>query len=186
MAIDADMPAERLAVQPPQARPMTTSKSERSRARSGRLERRVGRAGHLPALAPRMSAPHWHAITPAQRARDGTTPSTPSGCAPRAVRTTRLRTTPAQRALARRDQHDERSYTRPTRGTKTGLPTTLPSRPTGWHSAAASALGKAFKNPTISRAKRSAAMPGWATALIMELSVHRTERPHRAQPRMYR
>ena len=38
-------------------------------------------------------------------------------------------------------------------------------RPTGWHSAAASALAEASKKPTISRAKRSAAMPGWAGAL---------------------
>src|SRR4051794_1710579 len=35
--------------------------------------------------------------------------------------------------------------------------------PTGWHSAAASALGSAFKKPTIACAKRSAAMPTrWA------------------------
>jgi hypothetical protein len=35
---------------------------------------------------------------------------------------------------------------------------------TVWHSAAASA-GKAFKKQTISRAKRSAAMPGWAACI---------------------
>src|SRR5215212_10042849 len=33
---------------------------------------------------------------------------------------------------------------------------------TVWHSAAASALGEVSQNRTISRAKRSAAMPGWA------------------------
>src|SRR6266498_4981993 len=33
---------------------------------------------------------------------------------------------------------------------------------TVWHSAAASALGSDSQKPTISRAKRSAAMPGWA------------------------
>jgi len=43
-------------------------------------------------------------------------------------------------------------------------PRCWPARPTGWHSAAASA-GNAFKKPTISCAKRSAAMPGWAGAL---------------------
>jgi hypothetical protein len=35
-------------------------------------------------------------------------------------------------------------------------------RPTGWHSAAASATQDHIKKGTISRAKRSAAMPGWA------------------------
>src|SRR4051794_24811001 len=34
--------------------------------------------------------------------------------------------------------------------------------PTVWHSAAASALGEGVKKRMISRAKRSAAMPGWA------------------------
>src|SRR4051812_6281700 len=34
-------------------------------------------------------------------------------------------------------------------------------RPTGWHSGAASALGKAFKIALISRAQRSTAMPCW-------------------------
>jgi hypothetical protein len=39
-------------------------------------------------------------------------------------------------------------------------------RPTGWHSAAASAARDDFKKRTISRAKRSAAMPGWAIGLL--------------------
>jgi hypothetical protein len=34
--------------------------------------------------------------------------------------------------------------------------------PTDWHSGAASALGITVKKPSIARAKRSAAMPGWA------------------------
>ena len=37
---------------------------------------------------------------------------------------------------------------------------------TGWHSAAASALEATFKKPTISRAKRSAAMPGWTAPVV--------------------
>src|SRR6266511_988742 len=42
---------------------------------------------------------------------------------------------------------------------------------TGWHSAAASALEATFKKPTISRAKRSAAMPGWAAGLDSEARI---------------
>jgi len=41
----------------------------------------------------------------------------------------------------------------------------LECSPTGWHSAAASAPGEILKNRTISRAKRSAALPGWAADL---------------------
>jgi len=44
--------------------------------------------------------------------------------------------------------------------------------PTGWHSAAASAPQRAFKMQTISRAKRSAAMPGWAAAAV---TVHKLQ-----------
>ena len=44
------------------------------------------------------------------------------------------------------------------------------ARPTGWHSAAASALPTALKKPTIVSAKRSTAMPGWARETAIELA----------------
>ena len=43
-------------------------------------------------------------------------------------------------------------------------------RPNGLAFSCRSALGEAFKMPMISRAKRSAAMPGWA-ALLLRLNV---------------
>src|SRR5690349_12021176 len=49
--------------------------------------------------------------------------------------------------------------------------------PTGWHSAAASAPQRAFKMRTISRATRSAAMPGWTARRLrieIKLQFHHT------------
>src|SRR5436190_1828458 len=43
------------------------------------------------------------------------------------------------------------------------------SRPTAWHSAAASALETGFKKNERSRAKRSAAMPGWAAVGLLRV-----------------
>jgi len=111
---------------------------------------------------------------PAPRALNGTTPignhaaqngrTAQRACvlrpAQRAIRTTRLRTTPAQRAPARRSWHDGRSGSAICHSTiKKGMPPTLPGRPTAWHSVAARALGAASQKAPISRAQRSTAMP---------------------------
>jgi hypothetical protein len=63
-----DRMAQRVAVQLPQARCYCVSKTHRSRARSGRLQRRVGRSGIRRSCATRIRRPHPHRITPARRA----------------------------------------------------------------------------------------------------------------------
>jgi hypothetical protein len=53
-----------------------------------------------------------------------------------------------------------------------GMIPTLLGRPTGWHSAAASAARNHAQKPKISRAKRSAAIPGWARGGLFSASNH--------------
>ena len=120
--------------QPPNGLPFSSrkraairvSKSERSRARSGRLERRVGWAGVCGSHAPGMTAPHRHGTTLARRAfgRD------------HAQYTITLRRTgtphdgPANHACTTSNLHHGPSHPSAAHVAKTGLPTTLPSRPT--------------------------------------------------------
>jgi hypothetical protein len=131
-----DGAAQRFAVQLPRARRETPSKSERSRARSGQLQRRVRRSGRQPSGCHPHGPPHQYGITlsttglarnhapleshPAERAFIGTTPignhavqNEPSARraliprpAQRAFGRTCVRTTLAQRAWARRSWHN--------------------------------------------------------------------------------
>ncbi len=121
-----------------------------------------------------------HTITPARRAlmwshtRHGTTPSTtgmqyhaPSN---HTGRTSVPHHAPSYHHSIPRTQHDAhrhngRSHSRSTQTTKMGLRTTLPQLPNGLAFSCRERAGRSCEKRTISRAKRSTAMPGWAATM---------------------